>query len=80
MHFDPRRHYYAVQRAHSLLGQALKAALDALHPTSDGAPPQAPPPQVIIVPAATIQATPGALASPAPAGSVIVVQQPPAEK
>lgn len=74
MHFDPRRHYWAVVRAHGLMGQALKAVVDAIHPSENA--PIAPPPQVIIVPAAQIQEAPGVPATPAPAGSVIVVQQP----
>jgi hypothetical protein len=72
--FDPRRHYWPVVRAHNLLGQALKAAVDALHPGD--ATPATPPPQVIVVPMAQVQTAAGTPATPAPAGSVIVVQQP----
>jgi hypothetical protein len=72
--FDPRRHYWPISRAHTLVGQALKAALDALHPGD--APATAPPPQVIVVPAAQIQTAVGVPATAAAPGSVIIVQQP----
>lgn len=72
--FDPRRHYWPIARANNLLGQALKAAVDALHPGDGALTP--PPPQVIVVPAAQIQTAVGVPATAAAPGTVIIVQQP----
>lgn len=63
---NPRRHYWQIIRAHSLLGATLKSVLDYLHP-SDNDPVEAPQ-QVLVASEATADG------QPVPAGSVIIVQ------